>query len=64
MDSFTLQNLLQLVCMDDYGKEYFMVQGFTTPGGPGQAGALLAGPANSEFVSEVQQGESVFLTAL
>lgn len=48
--------------MDDYGKEYFMVQGFTTPGGPGQAGALLAGAASSEFVSEVQQGKSTFFS--
>ena len=52
----------QVVCMDDYEKEYFMVQGFAAAAGsgPGGPGSMLPGSASSEFVSDGQQGEIVF----
>ena len=48
--------------MDDYEKEYFMVQGFAAAAGsgPGGPGSMLPGSASSEFVSDGQQGEIVF----
>ncbi len=44
--------------MDDYEKEYYMVQGFAAAAGsgPGGPGSLLSGPASSEFVQDGQQG--------
>ena len=48
--------------MDDYEKEYFMVQGFAAAAGSGAGGpgSMLPGSASSEFVSDGQQGEIVF----
>jgi hypothetical protein len=49
--------------MDDYEQEYFMVQGFAAAAGsgPGGPGSMLPGSASSEFVSDGQQGNNIFL---
>ena len=47
--------------MDDYEKEYFMVQGFAAAAGSGPGGSMLPGSASSEFVSDGQQGKNIFV---
>lgn len=53
----------QVVCMDDYEKEFYMVQGFAAASGsvPGPPGSLLSGPPSSEFVQDGQQGIVVLI---
>jgi hypothetical protein len=45
--------------MDDYEKEYFMVQGFAAAAGsgPGGPGSLLPGAPSSEFSQDGSQGK-------
>ena len=52
----------QVVCMDDYEKEYFMVQGFAAAAGsgPGGPGSLLPGAPSSEFSQDGSQGKGNF----
>ena len=52
----------QVVCMDDYEKEYFMVQGFAAAAGsgPGGPGSLLPGAPSSEFSQDGSQGKDLF----
>ena len=45
-----MYSFLQLVCMADYEKECFMVQGFSS------SSAATPGSTHSEYVQEAQQG--------
>lgn len=46
----------QLVCMSDYEKECFMVQGFSSATGSTPA---TTGTSHSEFVQDAQQGSLI-----